>query len=259
LILHVEVHDGTGPFLLLVHGILSSRAQWRLNVEALSRVTRPVVVELWGHGRSPAPPDPESYSPDGYVQALEAVRTSIGADRWLICGQSLGAALTLRYTLDHPDRVIAQVFTNSSSALAGAGWRRGVVDSLPPLIDDIERRGMPAVQEMRVHPVHARRLPADVKAELVEDAAMLNLDALANTFRHTVPSSSVRDRVAATAVPTLLIAGGRERAFGSARQFALTNINGLEVVDLEAGHAVNIEASDGFNQAVTRFVARVAA
>src|SRR5437870_13580594 len=56
--LYYDVHAGTGPYVLLVHGFLSSRTQWRLNLAALARVMRPVVVELWGHGRSPAPADP---------------------------------------------------------------------------------------------------------------------------------------------------------------------------------------------------------
>ena len=60
--LYVEVETGgTGPYLLLVHGFLSSRAQWRPNLEGLRRFCRPVVVELWGHGRSPTPDDPEAY------------------------------------------------------------------------------------------------------------------------------------------------------------------------------------------------------
>jgi hypothetical protein len=56
--LYYDVHAGTGPYMLLVHGFLSSRSQWRLNLAALAGVVRPVVVELWGHGRSPAPTDP---------------------------------------------------------------------------------------------------------------------------------------------------------------------------------------------------------
>ena len=44
--LYYDVHDGTGPYVLLVHGFLSSRAQWRPNLAALASVMRPVVVEL---------------------------------------------------------------------------------------------------------------------------------------------------------------------------------------------------------------------
>jgi pimeloyl-ACP methyl ester carboxylesterase len=100
--LHVEVHPGNGPYLLLVHGILSSRAQWMLNLEALSRITQPVVVELLGHGRSPAPEAPDPYRSEGYVRACEQIRRRLGVSEWLLCGQSLGAALTLKYALDHP-------------------------------------------------------------------------------------------------------------------------------------------------------------
>ena len=124
--LHYDVHEGDGPFLLLVHGILSSRAQWQPNLPALARVTRPVVVELWGHGRSPTPEDASVYHPDAYVAAFDALRERLGASRWLVCGQSLGATLTLRYALDHPERVLTQVFTNSTSALADAEWVEGI-------------------------------------------------------------------------------------------------------------------------------------
>jgi 2-succinyl-6-hydroxy-2,4-cyclohexadiene-1-carboxylate synthase len=252
--LHYEVHDGQGPFLLLVHGILSSRAQWALNLDALSMVTTPVVVELWGHGRSPAPDDPASYSPEGYIDAFEAVRSELGTDRWVVCGQSLGAALTLRYALERPQRVIAQVFTNSSSALADDAWRHGVEASLPQLVSDIETRGLDAVRALRIHPHRARRLPALVKDAIVADADALDLTGLINAFRYTVPASSVRDRVAETSVPTLLVAGRRERVFDSARLFAINTIAGLEVVDLDGGHAVNAEASAEFNTAVIDFV-----
>ena len=61
--LYYEVHDGDGPHLLLVHGILCSRALWMPNLEALSTVARPVVVELFGHGRSPSPEDADAYTP----------------------------------------------------------------------------------------------------------------------------------------------------------------------------------------------------
>ena len=100
--LHHEVHGRAGPFLLLVHGLLSSRAQWRPNLAALTQHFRPVVVELLGHGRSPSPEDLDLYRPSAYVAGFEALRATLGAERWLVCGQSLGAALTLAYVCRCP-------------------------------------------------------------------------------------------------------------------------------------------------------------
>ena len=66
--LHFEEHPGDGPPMLFVHGFLSSRAQWRENLEPLGAVCRPVIVELWGHGRSPAGESPDDYSAAGYLR-----------------------------------------------------------------------------------------------------------------------------------------------------------------------------------------------
>jgi len=257
--LHCDVHDGHGPFLLLVHGILSSRAQWQVNLPALARVTRPVVVELWGHGRSPTPEDASSYHPDAYVAAFETLRERLGASRWLVCGQSLGATLTLRYALDYPERVLAQVFTNSTSALADSDWVAGVRASGPEQADAIERGGRDALERIPLHPLRARRLPPQVQEALVADAALLDPRGVAHTIRYTVPESPLRERVTSNRVPTLLVCGERDSRFEAQRRFAERHLPHLEVVAVDAGHAVNIEAVDTFDAAVTDFLERAGA
>lgn len=252
---YFEVHEGEGPYLLLVHGMLSSRAQWMLNLEALKRVARPVVLELWGHGRSPAPGDPAAYHPDAYVAAFERVREALGAERWCLCGQSFGAGLTLRYSLSHPERVIAQVFTNSNSALADAetveGYRRNAAARAA-----LAAEGLAGLEKIPVHPVHARRMPEAVKREMVADAALHRPEAFALTFRHASPNISLRQRIAENRVPTLLVCGATERRFAPVRAFVAAEMPATEVVALEGGHAVNIQAADGFNAAVTAFLSR---
>lgn len=253
--LHYDVHDGDGPYALLVHGVLSSRAQWMLNLDALRSVCRPVVIELLGHGRSPVPEDARQYTPAGYVAAFERIREELAADRWFVIGQSLGAALTLRYALDHPDRLIAHVFTNSSSALANERWQKRIIEVAPTMARNIEDGGMTALEAMPIHPRHARRLPDEVKRALVEDAGLIRPAAVARAMLHTVPTSSVRDAVHLNRVPTLLAAGVREREFAEPMAFARGSMPCLVLVELDAGHAVNIQAAVGFDRAVTGFLA----
>ena len=242
--------------MLLVHGFLSSRAHWQLNLEALSAFCRPVVIELLGHGRSPSPEIPAPYAPDAYVAEFELIRESLGVDRWLICGQSLGAALTLHYSLDHPDRVIAQVFTNSNSALADRNWAARVMPIMEAQAQQIENEGRAALDKHPFAPTRSRRLPPAAKEALVADYQLHNPLGIAATARHTIPYSSVRDRVAETKVPTLLVAGDREEGFRDQAAFAKQTIPGISVAHLSTGHAVNIEDATGFNAAVTAFVRR---
>jgi len=248
-----ETHDGDGPYLLLVHGFLSSRAQWRLNLDAFRRFSRPVVVELWGHGRSPRPHEPSAYLPAGYLEQFETIRQTLGIERWLMCGQSLGASLTLRYALTYPERVIAQIFTNSNSALATETLTRQRHADAQAAIADIEQRGLDAVRNLRVHPKNARRLPEAVQAELVADADSIDALAIAESYRSLNPQSSVREAIQRLTVPTMLTCGRFEKRFTPLRDFAVQTIPGLQVVDLDAGHAVNIEAADEFNRYAAAF------
>lgn len=249
-----DVHPGTGPYLLLVHGFLSSRAQWAANVQALACVARPVVVELLGHGRSAAPDEPAPYHPDAYVAAFDHIRRQLGAERWFVCGQSLGAALTMRYALTHPDRVLAQVFTNSSAALADTAWIQTRRAAALQQADTIEQEGHAALARLPVHPSHARRLPPAIHAALVADAQLHTPRGIARTLRYTTPNAPVRDRLPELRVPTLLVCGEREQRFVPLRAFVERELPAIRIVGTPAGHAVNIEAAQEFNAAVVDFL-----
>ena len=252
--LHWEEHPGCGPPMLFVHGFLSSRAQWRENLDPLGAVCRPVVVELWGHGRSPAGRSPEDYSAAGYLAQIEALRERLGVERWCLCGQSLGASLTLRYSLAFPERVIAQVFTNSNSAFA---TKEIIVERrqlAAQAIADIDARGLAAVEDLPVHPRRARRLPPRLHNELLADARRIAPRAIADSYRHLNVDVSVRDAARTISVPTMMVCGSYEKRFAPHRDYAAENVPGLRVVDLAAGHAVNAERHDEFNAAVAAFL-----
>lgn len=249
---HSEVHgEKTLPPLLLVHGFLSSRAQWRANIDGLMTFCRPIIVELWGHGRSPAPEEPALYQVGSYVAFFETLRARLGVDRWFLCGQSFGAGLTIRYALTHADRVAGQIFTNSVSGLSAA---RGSNAQRNDHANALERGGPRAIEALTFHPRHARRLPPDVKAEMLEDAKLLSPRGVANAIRYTVPNLSVTDAFAETRVPTLLLNGTWDKAFQPLRQKAAELLPALRVVDLEGGHSINAEVPERFNEEVRTFL-----
>ena len=250
------VHAGNGPYLGLLHGFLSSGRQWTQNLEALSSVCTPVTIELWGHGSSPAPDEAHAYGRDGYVTALEEVRQALGAPQWFLCGYSIGAGITIRYAHEHPDRTIAHVFTNSASGFADEAliktWQTDAEESAARIVE----RGADAIRRIPVHPRFARRLPEPVREMLMEDTARLKPTGIANTIRYTTPGVSVRDIAADNPRPALLCFGTHEKRFADARQWAEDNMADLSVVDLDAGHGVNMEDAAGFNAEVTSFIRR---
>ena len=239
----------------MVHGFLAGRALWQANLEALGAVATPIVVELYGHGRSPSPLEPLAYHPDTYVAAFEEIRSELGLDRWLVLGHSLGAALTLRYALDHPDRVIAHIFTNSASALAGPEWRDAMVMGVDAEADRILRArpdppGAQQRQPSSLAPHRSRR----AQPALAADVPLLQPRGVSGTLRHTGPASTVRERIGGNTRPTLLVAGRKERVFVEPCQYVQTAMPRLTVTRLDAGHSPNAEAPDAFNDAAVAFI-----
>ncbi len=253
---HFEVHPGRGPYALLVHGIISSREQWCLNLGALSEVCRPVVVELFGHGRSPAPKELAAYHPDRYIDAFEQIRTDLGQERWIVVGQSLGAALTLRYALHHPAHVAAHILTNSNSAFAEPEWEEQLKPGMEALLRDVEREGAAALERIPIHPRHGRRLPTHIKALLVAEAKLHDPRGVALSMIGTAAKSGMGHQLERNQVPTLLLCGAREKRFVAHRRMAEERMPLLEVAELEAGHAVNLEAHAEFNRRAVEFVSR---
>jgi 2-succinyl-6-hydroxy-2,4-cyclohexadiene-1-carboxylate synthase len=250
--LYFEVHGSQGPYLLLVHGILSSRAQWIPNLPFLSTFCRPVVVELFGHGRSPSPDNREVYTPDSTVQAFEKIRKELGIEKWFLCGQSLGASLTLRYGLTHPESVVAQIFTNSRSALS----ENQTEEMMKTVAERLKKEGPGLLEQLPLNPAGSRHLDPEVKEALIRDIALIDLKGFAHMLVHMVTKCSVNRIIQGNTVPTLLIVGRFDKQFEPLIEFALENIPNLEMKILDGGHAVNIDASDSFNRTVKEFIER---
>jgi len=251
-LIYYEAHGTHGPFILLVHGILSSRAQWIPNVQALAAFSRPVIVELFGHGRSPSPKNPECYTPDNYVREFERIRSKLGIEQWFVCGQSLGASLTLRYAVYSPERIIAQIFTNSRSALSDESRD----EAMKMLAQRLQEEGRRMIDTLPLHPSRSRHLKPEIKKALIEDAKIIDLQGFSYTGLYTVTNCSVRKILLKNKIPTLLIVGQHDKQFAPLREYAERTMPQLEVLALDGGHAVNIDAAEQFNQALRDFVSR---
>lgn len=249
--LKYKVHAGNGPPLLLVHGFLSSPAQWQLNLEALARVSTPVTVSLYGHADSPSPLDETSYLPENYIVQFELIRQQTGVEAWFICGYSFGASLTTRYALDYPGAILGHIFTNSMSGFSEVA-EMGVDPE--EIIRRYDEGGIEAVERIPVHPKNAKRLPPLLAQAIVTDSKRINAAGIGRSLAYTMPASSSADRIAGNTCPSLLLHGMKEKRFLAIRNILANKMPHLEIVDLDAGHGVNMEQPEAFNEAVVKFI-----
>ncbi len=244
---HHLVGPTDAPPVLMVHGFLSSRHQWDPNVAALSAEHRLVLVELPGHGDSDEPGSDDDLSPDVVVAEIDRIRRELGIDRWWVVGQSLGAAVVIRSALAHPDHTRGVVFTNGRAAF---GLPRGDGPGGSPIPPDLR-----SVRDVAVHPIHARRLDPETKATLVRLADRVTLETVSFVGANRHRWACV-DRLGELTMPVRLVNGRWEKRFQPSIDLARAALPRLEVVDLDGGHAINLDQPAAFDAAVLDILRR---
>ncbi|MFC1484450.1 alpha/beta fold hydrolase [Candidatus Neomarinimicrobiota bacterium] len=101
----IHVRDqGTGPAVVLLHGMFSSLHTWDGWVAALQDSFRLIRLDLPGFGLTGPRPDAD-YSLPEYVGFLDLLLDELGVERAFLVGNSLGGGIAWEYSLAHPSRV----------------------------------------------------------------------------------------------------------------------------------------------------------
>lgn len=106
--------EGTGPPVVLLHGLGGDHAVWAGLVAGLAADHRVLAPDLRGHGRSPAP-EGSKFSFAELAADLSALLDAEGIASAHVVGLSAGGFLALQYALDSPARCRSLVLIGSAS------------------------------------------------------------------------------------------------------------------------------------------------
>lgn len=94
---------GSGPLLLLVHGITNSSASWEPVLSPLERDFTVIAPDLLGHGDSDKPRG--DYSLGAHASLLRDLMVALGHERATIAGHSFGGGVAMQIAYQFPERV----------------------------------------------------------------------------------------------------------------------------------------------------------
>lgn len=100
---HVRIH-GSGPPLLLVHGLMTSSYSWRYVLEPLGAKYTLYIPDLPGAGRSEGPLAPK-YHPQAIARWLGALQQALGIRGSRVIGNSMGGYLCMLLALEDPQAI----------------------------------------------------------------------------------------------------------------------------------------------------------
>jgi pimeloyl-ACP methyl ester carboxylesterase len=112
---------GTGPDVLMVHGLGATKASFFETAAALSRTYRVHAVDLPGFGSS-SKPATASYDAAFFAEAVLGIMDELGIERAHLAGNSLGGRVAIEVGLQAPERVSALALLCPAVAFVRRGY-----------------------------------------------------------------------------------------------------------------------------------------
>jgi pimeloyl-ACP methyl ester carboxylesterase len=95
------IRRGSGPALLLLHGLGCDHSTWGPVLDQLAKRFTVVAPDLLGHGSSDKPR--ADYSVGGYANGMRDLISVLGIDRVTVVGHSLGGGVAMQFAYQYPE------------------------------------------------------------------------------------------------------------------------------------------------------------
>jgi pimeloyl-ACP methyl ester carboxylesterase len=240
---------GSGPPLLLVHGLMVTGEMFAPIIDQLASRNRVIFPDLRGHGRSRGLPPP--YTVAQLASDLLPVLDDLGVDTTAVLGYSQGGAVAQQLVLDHPERCNRLVLA-CTYAFNMATAREKIEGNLVPLL--IRVLGIKRFARLVVSQ-GLQQVAKDRAAWIVGLIANQDDKLMATAWREAMAFDS-RQRLTEIKCPTLVVTGSNDQAVPIHHAKMLhQGIVGSELVVVEhADHALIWTHPDELAGVIARFV-----
>lgn len=258
---------GAGYPIVLMHGGPGLDHSTLLSLAPLARDYQLIFYDHRANGRSSG--DPQTMTWVNLTADADALRATLGFDRWIVLGQSFGGQVALMYALRYPERVSKLVLMDTAAEnwwaadhaprlLAKRGYRPSTVDAARHFYGgDIDPRkiGITAMRFPYYSHLRIRDLPAMMRGGF---RMKRRPSAHIEGFGRLLKNWSVMDRLPEIDVPTLVLAGRDDFLFPPECQAILADRlpnATLELIE-RAGHNPQHENPQAVLDAIRAFLKR---
>lgn len=245
------VEAGSGPTVILLHGLGGSTQVWQFNIAALAEKYHVVVPDQIGFGKSDKPL--VNYRIRTYVDFLDQFCKQLKIERATLIGNSMGGWIAAMFTAAFPDRVDKLVLVDAAGYAPLKDFDTRTIYGLNPTT----REGM---KVLVAKVFYNKAFQTDAAIDL---AMAARLSAGDGYTINSITESIIRgedyvDNVVKTIKRPTLIVWGREDgllALADGERFNKDIAGSKLIVFDQCGHAPNVEKPGEFNAAVLKFLA----
>jgi pimeloyl-ACP methyl ester carboxylesterase len=244
------IDTGSGPVVILLHGLGGSSLAWLPNIAPLATKFRVVVPDQLGFGKSDKPLI--AYRIGTYVDFLDEFRKQLKIERMSLVGNSMGGWIAAAYTVAYPDRVERIVLEDAAGFAPPPNFDTKTLYGLNPST----RVGMKAVAaKVFYNPLFSSDLVVDqALAQRLSAGDGYTVNSLIESI--TRGEDFLDDRMKNIKQPTLIVWGRQDglTPVSDGERFHRAIPNSTLIIVEECGHVPNLEKAAEFNAAVLKFL-----
>ena len=252
---------GFGPPIVMLHGFTGSRTTWLDLVRELQESFCTLSFDLIGHGRSGSPPEIDHYRMNNAVDDLVSAVRSMGIEKAVWLGYSLGGRTALQVWKRHPDIVSGLILEGASPGIPTCkerNLRRQSDETLAQLlIEDGIEVFVGHWESMALWKSQETNLSESSQTALRAQRLAQREIGLANSLRGmgTGAQSWLGEDLKSIGVPVLLIAGSLDDNYSQISREMGEQIPGSQVeLIADAGHAAHIEKPEQVHKVIKDFL-----
>jgi pimeloyl-ACP methyl ester carboxylesterase len=258
---------GSGPAVVLIHGMINSSRHWEAVAMRLAGSHRVIAPDLIGHGDSATPRG--DYSLGAHAASIRDLLATLGVDRATIVGHSLGGGVAMQFFYQFPQRTERLVLVSSgglgpevSPLLRGAAMPGSALllrlAAQPRLVGALADAGTRLRTRGNANGVYLQAVARALRPLQEPGARRAFLETLRSVIDRHGQRVSARDRLyLLRGVPTMIVWGERDRtipvAHGLAARDAIPQCR-FELLP-RAAHFPNLEDPAGLADVLADFVA----
>ena len=272
---YVELNPEGQQTLVFIHGLGSYLKFWRYQLDAFAaRGYRVIAVDQLGYGKSDKPAS-FPYTMEAMADAVREVVQTLGIQKPVLLGHSMGGQTALSYAIRYPEEPGALVLT-SPAGFEKFSWKEKAWLTRAFSTTLIKSSPEYAIWGSVRQSNFARWRPELewLIEERVRVVATPEFDAYAYANVRTVNGLAhndfVRESLGHIQAPVIIVFGEDDRLIpnpfmhgGRARdvfEYGHANIKGSELVGLDrCGHSVQLDCPQEYNQAVSDFLKKLPA